>query len=92
MESVPRQGWHVPPQGWHAERDTRQQGALASSNAVLCMQAMEYMVNCKYTQAAEKSGHPVESHCVILVSLQSPQRLHSCALSCLCWHSQAVSS
>lgn len=55
----------------HGAAHARQQGAVASSNAVLCMQAMEYMVNCKYTQAAEKSGHPVESHCVILVSLQS---------------------
>lgn len=59
----------VLPQGWLGDKGTRQQGALTSSNAVLCMQAMEYMVNCKYTQAAETSGHPVESHCVILVSL-----------------------
>lgn len=33
------------------------------------MQAMEYMVNCKYVEAAEQSGHPVDCHCVILVSL-----------------------
>ncbi|KAA6424603.1 MAG: sec14 cytosolic factor [Trebouxia sp. A1-2] len=28
--------------------------------------AMEYMVNCKYVEATEKCGHPVDSHCVIL--------------------------
>ncbi|DBB03850.1 hypothetical protein WJX77_000741 [Trebouxia sp. C0004] len=28
--------------------------------------AMEYMVNCKYHEATEKCGHPVDSHCVIL--------------------------
>ena len=38
---------------------------------MLCMQAMEYMVNCKYVEAAEKSGHPVDNHCVILVSLHT---------------------
>ena len=33
------------------------------------VQAMEYMVNCKYCDASDKAGHPVVFHCVILVSV-----------------------
>ena len=33
------------------------------------LQAMEYMVNCKYHEATEHAGHPVDNHCVILVGI-----------------------
>ena len=78
----------VQTKRWQVDKQTRQPGALTSNIAVLCMQAMEYMVNCKYKEAAEKSGHPVECHCVILVSLQ--KHMNSCALPSLCWQTQAV--
>lgn len=75
----------VQTTGCQAYNQTRQPGVLANDNAVLRMQAMEYMVNCKYKEAAEKSGHPVECHCVILVSLQTLQHINSCVLPSLCW-------
>ena len=31
-------------------------------------QAMEYMINCKYPEAAQLCGHPVTTHSIILVS------------------------
>ena len=40
---------------------------------------MEYMVNCKYSEAAGSCGHPVDSHCVILVSRGS-------TATSLCYH------
>lgn len=59
--------------GWRADNQSKQQHTLASGDkAVLWMQSMEYMVNCKYVEATEKSGHPVDSHCVILVSPHAP--------------------
>jgi hypothetical protein len=50
------------------------------------LQAMEYMVNCKYVEASAKCGHPVDSHCVILVSSFPRQQHLHCLHHCCCAH------
>ena len=57
---------------------------LLPNEMLYTLQAMEYMVNCKYVEATEKCGHPVDSHCVILVSPLPRRQLLHCLHHCCC--------
>ena len=62
---------------------------LLPDNILCSLQAMEYMVNCKYVEASEKRGHPIDSHCVILVS-SLPRRQHLHCLHHCCYADVSV--